>query len=67
MARKIIKRLESLHGGWAPGSHGRRVLLALWWLQLAHALCLSLPIDMEKALTAQSLEYHDILSMEESE
>jgi hypothetical protein len=67
MAKKVITRLDSLHGGWAPGSHERRVLLALWWLRLAHALCLSIPIDMEKALASRASEYHDILTMEEAE
>jgi hypothetical protein len=66
MAKKVITRLDSFHGGWAPGSHERRVLLALWWLRLAHALCLSIPIDTEKALAFRASEYHDLLAMEEA-
>jgi hypothetical protein len=69
MAKKVIKRLESLRGGWAPGSHERRVLLALWWLRLAHALSVSVISDgdMEKAWASRSSEYTDILAIEEGE
>ncbi|GHV11061.1 hypothetical protein FACS189491_01640 [Spirochaetia bacterium] len=69
MAAKVIDRLKSLRGGWAPGSHERRVLLALWWFRLAHALSVSVlnEEDIEKAMASRSSEYHDILAMEESE
>jgi hypothetical protein len=53
--------------GWAPRSHERRVLLALWWLRLAHALSLSvINDDTEKAWAFRSSERHDILVMEEA-
>jgi hypothetical protein len=69
MAEKVVKRLDSLRRGWAPGSHERRVLLALWWFRLAHALSVSVinDDDTEKALASRSSEYHDILAMEGAE
>jgi hypothetical protein len=60
VAKKVITKMETIRNGWLEGNHHRHLLMALWWIRLAHVKTLEAPFDLDKAKKLRVVEYRNI-------
>ena len=64
-AKKAITKMDTFRNGWLEGDHYRHLLMAVWWIRLAHAKTLDVPLIIEKAKKLRVTEHRDIVVEDE--